>query len=76
MFLINFPKLKFHVEHYSRTYLNESNIRNAYYLGINYGGDGQCNHIQFRLQRSSKWDSNFYPYDEVLDTMLHELCLK
>nr|XP_027061350.1 DNA-dependent metalloprotease WSS1-like isoform X1 [Coffea arabica] len=39
-------------------------------LGLNIGG-GQ--HVKLRL-RSYYSDEEFFPYDEVLDTMLHELC--
>ena len=39
-------------------------------LGLNIGG-GQ--HVKLRL-RSYYSDEEFFPFDEVLDTMLHELC--
>ena len=29
--------------------------------------------MKLRLRRPNR-DSDFYPFDEVLDTMLHELC--
>ncbi|KAK5824294.1 hypothetical protein PVK06_019065 [Gossypium arboreum] len=39
-------------------------------LGLNVGAGI---HVKLRLQRSNRdWD--FYPFDQVLDTMLHELC--
>lgn len=39
-------------------------------LGLNVGGGA---HIKLKLRRSNRdWD--FYPFHEVLDTMLHELC--
>lgn len=37
-------------------------------LNVNHGV-----HVKLRLRRpNTDWD--FYPFDEVLDTMLHELC--
>ncbi|XVF33880.1 hypothetical protein REPUB_Repub18cG0009500 [Reevesia pubescens] len=39
-------------------------------LGLNVGGGV---HVKLRLRRPNRdWD--FYPFDQVLDTMLHELC--
>ena len=39
-------------------------------LGLNVGGGIQ---VKLRLRRpNSDWD--FFPFDQVLDTMLHELC--
>lgn len=39
-------------------------------LGLNVGGGVQ---IKLRLRRPNRdWD--FFPYDQILDTMLHELC--
>lgn len=43
---------------------------NARLLGLNVGGGI---HVKLRLRRPNRdWD--FYPFDQVLDTMLHELC--
>lgn len=39
-------------------------------LGVNVGGGVQ---VKLRLRRPNR-DLDFYPYDQVLDTMLHELC--
>lgn len=39
-------------------------------LGLNVGGGV---HVKLRLRRPNRdWD--FIPFDQVLDTMLHELC--
>ncbi|MBA0752136.1 hypothetical protein Gogos_001003 [Gossypium gossypioides] len=39
-------------------------------LGLNVGAGI---HVKLRLRRPNRdWD--FYPFDQVLDTMLHELC--
>lgn len=39
-------------------------------LGLNVGGGL---HVKLRLRRPNR-DLDFYPFDQVLDTMLHELC--
>lgn len=39
-------------------------------LGLNVGGGVQ---VKLRLRRPNReWD--FFPFDQILDTMLHELC--
>lgn len=39
-------------------------------LGLNIGGGAE---IKLRLRRqNNEWD--FFPYNQILDTMLHELC--
>lgn len=39
-------------------------------LGLNIGGGAE---IKLRLRRpNNEWD--FFPYDHILNTMLHELC--
>lgn len=39
-------------------------------LGLNIGGGAE---IKLRLRRpNNEWD--FFPYEQILDTMLHELC--
>lgn len=39
-------------------------------LGINIGGGAE---VKLRLRRPNReWD--FFPYEQILDTMLHELC--
>lgn len=43
---------------------------NARLLGLNVG---RGVHVKLRLRRPNR-DDCFYPYDQVLDTMLHELC--
>ncbi|KAK2386980.1 zinc ion binding protein [Trifolium repens] len=47
-----------------------SEFYDSYYWGYNVGGGEE---IKLHLRRSNR-DSNFYPFHEVLDTMLHELC--
>ncbi|MBA0867894.1 hypothetical protein Goshw_005573, partial [Gossypium schwendimanii] len=43
---------------------------NSTLLGLNVGAGI---HVKLRLRRPNRdWD--FYPFDLVLDTMLHELC--
>lgn len=38
--------------------------------GLNIGGGAE---VKLRLRRpNNEWD--FYPYEQILDTMLHELC--
>lgn len=38
--------------------------------GLNVGGGAE---VKLRLRRpNNEWD--FYPYEQILDTMLHELC--
>ncbi|TYH67948.1 hypothetical protein ES332_D06G225200v1 [Gossypium tomentosum] len=39
-------------------------------LGLNVGASI---HVKLRLRRPN-WDWDFYPFNQVLDTMLHELC--
>lgn len=39
-------------------------------MGLNIGGGAE---VKLRLRRpNSEWD--FFPYEQILDTMLHELC--
>lgn len=50
--------------------LSEFCPKNPRLLGLNVGGGV---HVKLRLRRPNRdWD--FYPFDEVVDTMLHELC--
>ncbi|XVF70866.1 hypothetical protein PTKIN_Ptkin11bG0196800 [Pterospermum kingtungense] len=50
--------------------LSEFCPNNSALLGLNVGGGV---HVKLRLRRPNRdWD--FYPFDQVLDTMLHELC--
>ncbi|XP_071725680.1 uncharacterized protein [Rutidosis leptorrhynchoides] len=50
--------------------LSEMCPKNPRLLGLNVGHGV---HVKLRLRRpNTDWD--FYPFDEVLDTMLHELC--
>ncbi|KAJ7960917.1 DNA-dependent metalloprotease WSS1-like [Quillaja saponaria] len=50
--------------------LSEMCPNNARLLGLNVGAGV---HVKLRLRRPNRdWD--FYPFEEVLDTMLHELC--
>lgn len=50
--------------------LSEMCPKNPRLLGLNVG---HGLHVKLRLRRpNTDWD--FYPFDEVLDTMLHELC--
>lgn len=50
--------------------LSEFCPKNPALLGLNVGGGVQ---VKLRLRRPNRdWD--FYPYDQILDTMLHELC--
>lgn len=50
--------------------LTEFCPQNPALLGLNVGGGVQ---VKLRLRRANRdWD--FIPYDQVLDTMLHELC--
>ncbi|GKV19418.1 hypothetical protein SLEP1_g29680 [Rubroshorea leprosula] len=50
--------------------LSEFCPSNPSLLGLNVGGGLQ---IKLRLRRPNRdWD--FFPFDQVLDTMLHELC--
>lgn len=50
--------------------LSEFCPNNPALLGLNVGGGVQ---IKLRLRRPNRdWD--FFPYDQILDTMLHELC--
>uniref|UniRef100_A0A7N0U2Y2 Uncharacterized protein n=1 Tax=Kalanchoe fedtschenkoi TaxID=63787 RepID=A0A7N0U2Y2_KALFE len=50
--------------------LSEFCPSNQRLLGLNVGGGV---HVKLRLRRPNN-DLDFYPYNEVLDTMLHELC--
>lgn len=50
--------------------LSEFCPTNPRLLGLNVGGGI---HVKLRLRRPNR-DSDFYPFDQVLDTMLHELC--
>ncbi|XP_021679179.2 DNA-dependent metalloprotease WSS1 isoform X2 [Hevea brasiliensis] len=50
--------------------LSEFCPNNPALLGLNVGGGV---HVKLRLRRPNRdWD--FFPFDQVLDTMLHELC--
>ncbi|XP_038685988.1 DNA-dependent metalloprotease WSS1 isoform X1 [Tripterygium wilfordii] len=50
--------------------LSEFCPNNPSLLGLNVGGGVE---VKLRLRRPNRdWD--FFPYDQVLDTMLHELC--
>lgn len=50
--------------------LSEFCPSNPAVLGLNIGGG---EHVKLRLRRPNRdWD--FFPFDQVLDTMLHELC--
>lgn len=50
--------------------LSEFCPKNPALLGLNVGGGI---HVKLRLRKPNRdWD--FYPFDKVLDTMLHELC--
>ncbi|CAK9166883.1 unnamed protein product [Ilex paraguariensis] len=50
--------------------LSEFCPKNPALLGLNVGGGVN---VKLRLRRPNRdWD--FYPFDQVLDTMLHELC--
>ena len=44
--------------------------RNPRLLGLNVGAGVE---VKLRLRRAGR-DHDFIPYEEVLDTMLHELC--
>ncbi|KAH7843480.1 hypothetical protein Vadar_017131 [Vaccinium darrowii] len=50
--------------------LSEFCPKNASLLGLNVGGGV---HVKLRLRRPNR-ESDFFPFDQVLDTMLHELC--
>lgn len=50
--------------------LSEFCPTNPRLLGLNVGGGV---HVKLRLRRPNS-DFDFYPFDQVLDTMLHELC--
>ncbi|KAG0513222.1 hypothetical protein BDA96_10G083400 [Sorghum bicolor] len=50
--------------------LSEFSPRNPRLLGLNVGGGVE---VKLRLRRAGR-DHDFIPYEEVLDTMLHELC--
>nr|KJB67739.1 hypothetical protein B456_010G207400 [Gossypium raimondii] len=50
--------------------LSEFCLNNPALLGLNVGASI---HVKLRLRRPNRdWD--FYPFNQVLDTMLHELC--
>ncbi|KAI3455698.1 hypothetical protein Pfo_012361 [Paulownia fortunei] len=50
--------------------LSEFCPTNPSLLGLNIGGGAE---VKLRLRRpSNEWD--FFPYEQILDTMLHELC--
>ncbi|GMH05802.1 hypothetical protein Nepgr_007642 [Nepenthes gracilis] len=50
--------------------LSEFCPNNHHLLGLNVGGGV---HVKLRLRRPNRdWD--FFPFDQILDTMLHELC--
>ncbi|XP_057472535.1 uncharacterized protein LOC130761092 [Actinidia eriantha] len=50
--------------------LSEFCPNNPTLLGLNVGGGV---HVKLRLRRPNR-DLDFFPFDQVLDTMLHELC--
>ncbi|KAI9102257.1 hypothetical protein K1719_023459 [Acacia pycnantha] len=50
--------------------LSEFCPNNPSLLGLNVGAGV---HVKLRLRRPNR-DCDFYPFDQVLDTMLHELC--
>ncbi|TVU12244.1 hypothetical protein EJB05_45877, partial [Eragrostis curvula] len=50
--------------------LSEFSPRNPRLLGLNVGAGVE---VKLRLRRAGR-DYDFIPYEEVLDTMLHELC--
>ncbi|GAU23732.1 hypothetical protein TSUD_128360 [Trifolium subterraneum] len=50
--------------------LSEFYPSNPALLGVNVGAGVE---VKLRLRRPNR-DSDFYPFDQVLDTMLHELC--
>ncbi|CAN6214737.1 unnamed protein product [Urochloa humidicola] len=50
--------------------LSEFSPRNPRLLGLNVGAGVE---VKLRLRRDGR-DHDFIPYEEVLDTMLHELC--
>lgn len=50
--------------------LSEFCPTNPHLLGLNVGGGIN---VKLRLRRPNR-DGDFYPFDQVLDTMLHELC--
>ena len=48
----------------------ECSPANPSLLGLNIGGGAE---VKIRLRRPNRdWD--FFPYENILDTMLHELC--
>ncbi|KAA8527052.1 hypothetical protein F0562_008719 [Nyssa sinensis] len=50
--------------------LSEFCPKNPALLGLNVGGGV---HVKLRLRRPNRdWD--FFPFDQIIDTMLHELC--
>lgn len=50
--------------------LSEFGPANPSLLGLNIGGGAE---VKLRLRRPNReWD--FFPYEQILDTMLHELC--
>ncbi|GAV74410.1 zf-RanBP domain-containing protein/WLM domain-containing protein [Cephalotus follicularis] len=50
--------------------LSEFSPANPSLLGLNIGGGAE---VKLRLRRqNNEWD--FFPYEQILDTMLHELC--
>ncbi|KAL2455503.1 zinc ion binding [Forsythia ovata] len=50
--------------------LSEFCPKNSALLGLNVGSGI---HVKLRLRRPNR-DDQFYPFNEILDTMLHELC--
>ncbi|XAR67378.1 Ubiquitinyl hydrolase 1 [Bertholletia excelsa] len=50
--------------------LSEFCPKNSSLLGLNVGHGV---HVKLRLRRPNR-DSDFFPFDQILDTMLHELC--
>lgn len=54
----------------TKSILNVCSPKRTALLGLNVGAGI---HVKLRLRRPNN-DEEFYPYNEVLDTMLHELC--
>lgn len=58
------------LDHFFQSSSFNCSPNNPSLLGMNVGGGV---HVKLRLRRPNRdWD--FFPYDKILDTMLHELC--
>lgn len=55
---------------YGRKLASCCSPKNGRHLGLNVGAGV---HVKLRLRRPNK-DDEFIPFNQVLDTMLHELC--